>query len=93
MALEYQSVLSVRFLHTYVLLLIFSEARAVHESEFFINLCVKIATAKFILLCTSYGVCVCTVTLIFAVIIRITYFSDNLQSSVSHDKLIGCMKI
>ena len=33
MALEYQSVLSVRFLHTYVLLLIFFEARAVHESE------------------------------------------------------------
>ena len=33
MALECQSVLSVRFLHTYVLLLIFSEARAVHESE------------------------------------------------------------
>ena len=33
MALECQSVLSVRFLHTYVLLLIFSEAQAVHESE------------------------------------------------------------
>ena len=31
MALECQSVLSVRFLHTYVLLLIFSEARAVHD--------------------------------------------------------------